>query len=239
MKKNYVMFLFLCAGIFASAQVGINTKTPEATLDVNGNVIVRTVNTAGSAADYDFLVVNSTTNEVQKITGNLAATNVNTTMAKAVESDGVSLLSGGAYAGWERIDFGGGHVPINPGNHFDAATDVYTVPSTGVYAVNFEFRYGNGVQLQLLSFGGSPRVGVLKQGGPDGYTVVDERVFSGANVSLLGIGTLSVTLSSVSMNSLYQFTAGDVLSFEVFRGGISLGLLGDSYTSVTIHKISD
>jgi len=241
MKKNYYLGIFIFCFIFVDAQVGINTTTPEATLDVNGNVIIREVEDASSSPSYNFLVVDGTTHKVGKVSGNLSGgsgSTSNSTIAKAVEEDGISLISAEFYPGWNRIDFGSGHVPINSGNHFDPSTDTYTVPSAGVYAVNFEFRYGNGVQLQLLNFSGSPRIGILKQK-TSGYDVVDERVFSGANVSLFGIGALSIIVSSVSMNSLYTFAANDVISFEVAPGGISLGLLDDSYTSVTIYKISD
>lgn len=241
MKKNYVV-LAIFATLFYSAQtsrvgkVGVNTTTPEATLDINGNLMVRTVPVSPAATTYDILVVNPTTSEVQKINGNLTGTgsNVNSTIAKAVEKDGVSLLSGSAFAGWQKIDFGAGHVPINPGGHFDATTDFYTVPSTGIYEIFYEFRYGEGVLLSALNFNGTPSIGILNHG-TTGYTVLDERKFSGASVPLV----LSAQISSTAINSVYKLTAGDKLSFELNAGGLNLNLLSSSFASVVVKKISD
>lgn len=125
-------------------------------------------------------------------------------------------------------------MPINPGGHFDAGTDFYTVPSTGIYSINFEFRYGDGVMLSVLNFGGTPRIGILKHLGAS-YSVLDERKFSGANIPLL----LSLIVSNTSINSIYQLNAGDQLSFELNSGGLTLGLLASSYASVIVRKISD
>ena len=233
MKKHYYL-LAVIVPIFSFAQVGINTTTPLATLDVNGNLIVRTVNTTAPDTTYNFLVQNQTTKEVEKITGNLGTVSANSTIAKAVEENGVSLLSGSLFAGWQKIDFGPGHVNINPGNNFSAATDFYTVPATGIYQINYEFRYGNGVLLSALNFSGTPSIGILNHSGGS-YTVLDKRKFSGANVPFL----VSLLISNSSINSIYQLTAGDQLSFEVNAGGLGMGALSSSYATFSIRKISD
>lgn len=220
----------MSGSFFSYAQVGINTTTPEATLDVNGNLIVRTVPTTPIATTYDFLVLDPATFEVQKINGTLGTASVNSSIAKAVEEDGISLLDGSLFAGWQKINFGSGHIPINPGGNFDSATDFYTVPSDGIYEINYEFRYGNGVLLGLF---GNPKIGILKHDGGT-YTVLDSRIFGGAN-----LGVLSVTISSTQINSVYSLSAGDQLSFEIFAGSISLAALGSSYASVVVKKISD
>jgi hypothetical protein len=151
------------------------------------------------------------------------------------------VLGASIYSGYNRIGFTGTDVKIDPGSNFDSATSTYKVPSDGVYAINFEYRYGDGVQLQLLSLGGTPRAAILKQLGAS-YTVLDERDFSGANISLglvLGIVPLSVIISQTQVNSIYKLTKDDVLSFEVYLGGIALSVLGNSFSSVSIYKISD
>lgn len=83
MRKIYTMVLLVSIGLL-QAQVGINTDDPQSTLDVNGGVIIRTVKVAAPNSNYDFLVHNNSTNEVQKVNGNFSMTGVNTTLAKAV-----------------------------------------------------------------------------------------------------------------------------------------------------------
>lgn len=92
MKKRAVLILVVSC-VFGYGQVGINTTDPQATLDVNGNAMIRTVPDAPAAADYDFLVRNKTSMEVEKVNGNFSSPNFSNTIAKAVEEDGVSLLS--------------------------------------------------------------------------------------------------------------------------------------------------
>ena len=237
MKKMYAL-LALSSTILLTAQVGqvgINTTDPQATLDVNGNVIIRTVDVASSSSNYDFLVHNNSTNEVQKINGNLTSSSPQNTIAKGVTENGVSLFSGTLFAGWQKIDFAPGNVPINQGAHFNASTDFYTVPSNGIYEINYQFRYGSGVQASLLNFSGVPSIGILRHPTSGPYTVLDSRKFSGVSVPLL----LSIIVSDTGINSVYQLNAGDRLSFEVNAGGLALGLLGSSHAEFVIKKISD
>jgi hypothetical protein len=154
------------------------------------------------------------------------------------KSSTTGLLDASLYSGYNKINFDAADVKIDNGSLVDVVDDTYTVPTSGVYAVEFQYQYGNGVELQLLSFSGNPNIAILQHNGPS-YTVIDSRIFSGANVNLLGIGALSVVISQASINSIYQFNAGDVLPFEVFMGGIALNVLGKATTSVSIYKISD
>lgn len=235
--KTYIILMVLFSSFFINAQVGINTTDPQATLDINGNLVIRTAPITTAMANYDFLVINSVSNEVQRLNGNLGTSVSNpfsATMVKAVEENGISLLDGTLFAGWQKINFGPGHIPINPGSNFDSITDHYTVPSDGIYEVNYEVRYGTGVMLSALNFGGTPSIGILKHTG-SGYTVLDERKFSGATVPLL----VSILVSSTQIDNMYQLASGDKLSFEMNAGGLTLGLLSSSYASVVIRKISD
>jgi len=239
MKKNYYLSIFIFCSSVVTAQVGINTTNPEATLDVNGDIIIRQVGNANSSANYDFLVVDPTTHKVDKVNGNLSGSsgsNVNSTMAKAIEDEGLSLLDGSLFAGWQKIDFGSGHIPINPGGHFSAADDIYTVPSDGVYVINFDVRYGSGVMLAALNFSGIPSIGILKHSSDmSSYTVMDKKKFSGASVSFLA----SIIISNTSIDSIYRLSKNDKLSFEINAGGLALNLLSDSSARVYIYKISD
>lgn len=229
--RNYFTFLLvLCFSLSFAQNVGINTTTPEATLDVNGNVMIETVPAAPESATYDFMVSNSTTKEVQKRTGNFASA-TNTTISKAVATAGISLLGLSLFGGWQQINFAPANVSLNTGT-FDAATDFYNVPSNGVYEITYYVRYGTGVQAALL--GGDVKIGLLRQTPALVNSVLDERLFAGINL-LVG----NITISSSEINSVYALNAGDKISFAIDRGGIALGLLGSSYASFVVKKISD
>lgn len=238
MKNFYLIFGGLLFSYNIYAQVGINTSEPKATLDVNGNFRVNSVaEITALDNNHKVLLLNEATKMVDKVdlsllSGN-SGSNINNSISKGIEADGVSLLNIGLFDGWQKIDFASGHVPLNAGNYFDSATDQYTVPSKGLYVIDFYFRYGTGLQASLL--GGTPKIGILRvpfSGGS--YQVLDSRKFSGVN-----LGLVAVTVSSVEINSIFSLSQGDKLSFEFDQGGVSLGLLGSSSTSFHIYKISD
>src|SRR5690606_25906610 len=59
-------------------------------------------------------------------------------------------------------------------------------------------------------------------------------------LGLLDIGVLNVVISSSEINSIYQFNAGDKISFKARLGGLTnLTLLTGSEDSLYIYKISD
>jgi len=49
-QSRVILLLFCCFSIFAFGQVGINTTNPLSTLDINGNLSLKTVTLVGSAS---------------------------------------------------------------------------------------------------------------------------------------------------------------------------------------------
>lgn len=238
--KKYYLLLTLISFLVSNAQnVGINTNNPSAQLDINGNTIIRTVPVAPAPLTntYDFLVLNPATKEVQKVNGNF---NRNTTIAKVSQKEAVTLLDVGV-TGRRKINFA---TPvIDLGSNFSATTDLYTIPSTGVYEIYYYFRYGTGLQISLL---GSTEIAIYKQVASNTPVLVDSKAFSGVNLEIPSIlitpaiPVAYVTISSTEINSAYQFTAGDKLSFEVVGGnGLLVGVLGSSRAEFVIKKISN
>lgn len=64
--KKFLSLASLVITALTYSQVGVNTDTPQATLDVNGNVIVQEAKTVGDTEPYS-LVVRSTSNGELKI----------------------------------------------------------------------------------------------------------------------------------------------------------------------------
>ncbi len=68
MKLKFILVVYIC--LFATtsySQVGINTNNPQATLDVNGNVIIRQADLTTFDDIEKVLVLDSNTNEVKAI----------------------------------------------------------------------------------------------------------------------------------------------------------------------------
>lgn len=240
MKKNFYTLIFLglfATGIAQTGNVGINTTTPTATLDVNGNAKLRTTPNSTTLTGHQVLGIDTTTKEVKTLDSSLftASSSTNTTIASASSITTGTLLGLTLNTGYDIVKFPLASVKSFSSN-YNATTGVYTVPSNGIYVVKFNYRYGDGVQLNALSLtGGMPGIGVFRNG-----TQLEESLFSGANVSLLGLGILSVLISNTFIDSVYQFTAGDQITFRSNRAGLNLILLSDTInTSMTVYKISD
>ncbi|SKB90638.1 hypothetical protein SAMN05660477_01754 [Soonwooa buanensis] len=231
MKTKLLISLSVIFTITLNAQVGINTTNPEATLHINGNTKINTVQEITSLSNTKILTYNQTTSEVTKADISLIQAYVNTTITKATSS-GSTILSGNLFTGWDRLSF---TKDPNFTSNFNETTSTYKVPVAGVYAINFKFRYGTGVQLSLLNFGGTPKIGILKHLTTGGYTEINKKDFSGATLPLV----LSLLISDTEINSIHKLNKDDILSFEYYRGGISLNLLTGSVSEISIYKISD
>lgn len=76
------------------------------------------------------------------------------------------------------------------------ASNIFTVPSTGIYHINYSFRTGQGISAELLS-GSRPGIVILKTVDAT-TTVLDSRMFGSVNLLDLS-GVLGLTLVVVNI----------------------------------------
>ncbi|KUJ50386.1 hypothetical protein [Chryseobacterium sp. JAH] len=122
----------------------------------------------------------------------------------------------------------------------------YTIPSTGIYQVNYSYRTGQGIRLELL---GANRPGLIitktATGAlPSTATQIDYRYFGGLNLLALptlpiigGLSLANIALTQGQISHIYQFTAGDRVRFGVISGGLAAGVLSDSSAEISIYKV--
>ncbi|ASE60452.1 hypothetical protein EGY07_13405 [Chryseobacterium indologenes] len=235
MKTKIYSLLLAFASFPVFSQVGINTSTPAATLDVNGTLIVRDTPQATALPGFQLLASNLGNDEVFIMDPQIviAASNTNTSVFAAKKTTGISLLSLGLFpSGFRAVNFLAAERTIGSASLFSDTDNTYTIPSTGVYAIGFSFRYGTGLQASLLA--NNPGVGIVRTRAGVA-TIIDSRPFSGANLVLL-----SLTISDSSLSSVYSFQAGDKISFGLTGStALDVGLLGSSTSSFYIYKISN
>ena len=234
--KNELFSLALILGLAlpAFSQVGIGTDDPQATLDINGNLKVRTVPEVTTVTnDYFILMQNNSTagdTEIIRISSDNFASPAAST-AYAAESDGGwSLLDLGiSGTNWNRLNLSSGDTTIGDPTHFVNGT--YTAPSSGVYMVNYEFQLEAGVDITLL---GNKRLGLIKNG-----VVIEDKVFDGVRVDLGPLNVATVPVTSTNINKMVMLEAGDTLTFAVETGGVDLGLLTDNKVSLYVYKVAN
>ncbi|ANF49518.1 hypothetical protein A0O34_02645 [Chryseobacterium glaciei] len=238
MKKLIIIFAF-ASFLELGSQVGINTTTPTATLDINGNLKVRETPQVLALPGYQIMAVNQGNFEVAKVEPQMivdaaaAVANKNTSVYSAAKNGGITLLGLSLFSNWKQINFTLSDKGVGISTLFSETDYSYVVPSSGVYAVNFYFRYGSGLQASLLT--GNPGIGIIKNSGGI-FSTLDIRQFSGIN---LGLAALTVSESAIS--ALYSLQAGDKLYFGLSGTSVlSASILGStSNTSFHVYKISN
>lgn len=235
MKTKICTLILALSSISAFSQVGINTTTPTATLDVNGTAKIRDTPLSPTLTNAQVLAVDQGTFQVVKVTPQtIFDGTVNASVYAAKKTAPITLLNLGIFpAGFQVVNFLQSEKNVGDTALFSDVDNSYTVPSNGIYAVGYSFRLGTGLQASLLT--GGPGIGILRtRAGVS--TIIDSRPFSGLTVPLV----LSLTISESNISSLYTFQAGDKISFGLTDSGvINAGLLGSSIGSFYIYKVSN
>ncbi|MFZ4927840.1 hypothetical protein [Chryseobacterium sp. Mn2064] len=236
MKTKIYSLIFACASLPLFSQVGINTDTPTATLDVNGTLRVRVTPPAATVTGYQVLAQDAATTEVFALDPQLliAASGTNTSVYAAKKNTGISLLSVGVLGDFKPVNFLAAERSIGSAALFNDTNSTYTIPSTGVYAVSYSFRFGTGIQASLLSSGTGIGITRTRGAGAGVTTLIDSRTFNGVNLVVANL-----TISDSTINSLYSFQAGDRVTFGFIDPGITLTLLSTSVASFYIYKVSN
>lgn len=236
MKKNLYKFALLCVIGPLSGQVGINTTTPQASLDVNGNMKLRLRQSASSLSGIEILAVDPSSSEIFQINPSLliaSNSTVNSSLYSSRKTAGMNLVSFGIFpSGFRAVNFVNAERIAGQASLFSDTDNTYTVPSTGVYQVYYTFKYGTGLQDGQLP--NSPGVGIVRtRAGVS--TVINSVVFSNNN----GTNT-NFTISKESILALHPLQAGDKLSFGVTASSLlDPAIVSASTASFSIFKISD
>lgn len=306
MKKRYLLPIFILFGYSISAQVGINTEDPKATLDVRavasttvpdgiipprltGNQLEAKQAMYGNDQDGAIVYVTAGATTTGPKTVGVITTGLYVYDAYANNFSGAGLWKALPTSGTNTSGTGDGayssrvsgtlsllNLGINllgssiqtvplpmvqslPDANVDIASaqvtttgsdSYYTIPSTGIYQINYSYRTGQGLRLELL---GSSRPGLIVTKTALGAaattaTPVDFRYFGGISLGAItiplfpvlpniNISLANLALTSGQISHIYQFTAGDRVRFGVVTGGLAAGVLTDSSAEVSIYKV--
>lgn len=238
MEKNILLFVVFLFTNILNAQVGINTSDPKSTLDINGNLKIRNVAALTSLSSNQTILLRDKTTttgdfEIKEISSDILVL-ANANAYYASKSGSWSLIDLGLGSFWSKINLTGAS-DTKLGNPSLFNTGVYTALQAGTYAINYEFQFNAGVNLEAL---GGKRLGIIK----NSNIVWDEKLFDGVRVSLLGITLASVPITSTKLTSLVQLAAGDTITFAVNVSGllpVDITLLNSAKVNLYIYKISN
>tara|TARA_B100000508_G_scaffold35251_1_gene27348 strand:- start:1429 stop:2094 length:666 start_codon:yes stop_codon:yes gene_type:complete len=220
MGRIFILVMLL-QSVYTSSQVGINTTSPLATLDVNGNMALRSVTEElkPSIAKDSILVV-SDDGIVKTITAN---TVVNEAIPSLVRGDfassgaiTLSILSGSSIIPFDQKT-------IDVLDEFNTSTHVYTAKNDGIYQIYVQIE-ANGSLAVATDFG----VSILH----NGVTVAT------ANYANVGILSINATPPFRSTTTLLVLNAGDTVQFNLDSSLLTADLSGSNFNSFfTIHQL--
>lgn len=208
------------------SQVGIGTTEPTASLDINGNLRIRSIQeeTEEKIATDSILVI-SRDGTVNRISSKkVYESNIKTAIRGGFSGTGtnINLSIGSNYAiiPFDAIDF-------DANNEFDVATHTFTAKQDGIYQVYAQINSSGGIAA-------SSNYGIqILQGG----TVIAQQNFANINLTVLTLN-INITPPVRSIQTLVQLSEGEAIQFRVFTNLLSVNLLRSKADSFfTIQQI--
>lgn len=224
--KIYFLTAGFCSALF-TAQVGINTSAPTATLDVNGTARIRTSTPIPVSDPLDKIMIfddafNVRSVDVKRI---FEESPRNSTIVKGVGGQGFSVLSLSLLGGWQKASFPLEEIDEN--GDFDLITQEFTAPHSGIYNAYFF------MELASLLSASDLGIGIFKVSTATGTTeLLSQKSF--LNVSVLGINVSPPTRSTQTTVKLNQ---GDKIVFGVKVPLINSNLLSNSKANFSIWRM--
>lgn len=222
MKKLLLFYLIFHLTPFF-AQVGIETTLPTATLDVNGNLRIRSLNvTSNNSAAKDSILVCDNIGNIKRIAAKTIIESQLKTFIKG-SFTGSGDISITLASGTKKIPFNVEEFDIN--DEFSLTTNTFTAAQSGIYEVNVHVKSASSLSV-ATEFG----VAILKNG-----VVINRDSF--ANIAVLSI---NVTPPVRSIQTLVNLNAGETINFNMTSSLLSLsfdlsGNKEDCY--FTIHQV--
>lgn len=225
MIKKVLFFIVAVSTISpVLAQVGINTEDPQASLDVNGDLKVRTVAVDNISSSILVLDANNVVHRNTTLLGDSPQSFVEATGGSAI-----TLLSATLLSGWNKIPFS--VEEFDEHNDYSTTTYEFTAPQAGIYNVY--------VQLETTGLVSAGEVGVAifkKTFGASTYNLLAQESYINVSINVLGIG-VAVSPPTRSAQRLVKLAVGDVIAFGAKVPVLSVTLVGGSKTFFTIEQV--
>lgn len=218
--KPITLWLLVCP-FFLSAQVGIGTISPTASLDVNGTLRIRQtdLNTNESSAKDSVLVVNNNGDVARTTAMQIVNSYLKSFVKGSFSSTADKSLS--LSSGTKKIPFD--YEEFDTNDEFDISSNTFTAKQSGIYTISVQIK-----ATSTLSIASNFGVGIVKNA-----TLIARNTF--ANI---GVITVNVTPPFRSTQTLVQLSSGETIKFHLYSDLINIGLLGTREDCFfTIHQV--
>jgi hypothetical protein len=223
MKLIFPVVLLFSLPIFS--QVGIGTTNPTASLDINGNLRIRSIQEeTNPKIAIDSVLVMSRDGTVNRIASKVIyESNIKTAIRGSFSGSGditLTLGSNVATIPFNTLDF-------DTNSEFNTTTHTFTAKQDGIYQVYAQINSSAALGL-ATNYG----IQILK-----GSTVIAQQNFANVHIGVLSL-SIDVTPPVRSVQTLVQLSEGETISFQLFTNLLSVDLLGSKTDSFfSIHQI--
>lgn len=224
MKTRKIILVLIFISVKILSQVGINTESPKAMLDVNGNLRVHIAEKCLGESCGDSILVKTNGGYVQTISRDQMLNSNTRSYVSGTGNAGTIVLTVSGIANWLKVLFDKKNIDEN--NDFDTSTSTFTAPKDGIYEVFVQLKTSS--TLSAGEFG----VGIYVKRGTNNPQLIAEESY--VNVSLLGIDVTPPTRKTQTMVTL---KTGDKVFFCAKTALVNLSLLSDSASLFTIYQI--
>ncbi len=221
----YTLLLVTVPTLAQTGKVGVGTTEPTATLDINGDLRIRT-----TVEESDLEVVKDSVLVISR------DGTVNRVSSKSVYESHIKTAVRGTFPGSGNISITLGSnvakIPFNTedfdtNDEFDTTTNTFTAKQDGYYQVYVQINSGG-----LLGVSTNYGLRIIKTVSGVSQVVAEQNF---ANISALGI---KVTPPVRNTQTSVQLNEGESISFQLYTDLVSVSLLGDKSDSFfTIHQI--
>jgi hypothetical protein len=221
---KYFLIGIMLFSITATAQVGIGTTSPTATLDVNGALRVRTTDSnIRETSAKDSILVSDRYGNIQRISAKMVIESRLKTFIKGGFSSALDQ-SLALSSGTVKIPFN--YEDLDENNEFNTTTNTFTATTDGIYSINVQIK--SNASSIATNFG----VSILKN-----ETVIARCGF--ANIGFnLGLTSIYVTPPVRTTQTLVKLSVGDTITFNIYTDLINVGLLSNKSDSFfTIQQV--
>ncbi|MGV7107190.1 C1q-like domain-containing protein [Flavobacterium sp. U410] len=215
--NKLVLVGWLFSFITGWSQVGVNTTSPNAMLDVNGDVIIQNVPDASPSTTDKILVLNNTNNRVEAI-------KLPKSFVKGVGGSGFAILSLTLLSGWNKISFPS--LEFDENADFSLTNQSFTAPMDGIYYITVYIKMTS--LINLSNFG----VGIFKDSSGTIQLIADE-TYDSLSVTILGIGVTSPPTRSTQ--TLVKLNQGDKVYFGTKSSNLTI--LNNAEAQFSIHQV--
>lgn len=219
--KTFILIYFLCV-LPIYPQIGIGTTEPTASLDINGDLRIRTI-LEETVADLvnNSILVSSDEGVVNKIEFNkLYDSKIKTAIHGSFAGPGnITLILG---SNFKTIPFD--TVEFDTNNEFDTSSSIFTAKQDGIYHVSAQINSSAALNIST-NYG----IQILK-----GNTIIAQQNYANIGINL-GITSINVTPPVRSVQTLVELKANETIKFRLYTNLASVSLLGsksDSFFSI-------